>query len=101
MGVGLAASVGSANTQVHGKTDPGVANVQHTATMGILLIGLFPVIFLFLGATFSCCAMHYAHQVTNYLGEKNHTLDELITNKAAAAREYKPLADGEHEARIV
>lgn len=83
----MGALVGTANT--HGqnaKENADRDSAQKSAATMIIVVGMIPVIVVFLGAMCSCCAGHYAHQVATYL-EKG-SLDDLKNNKAAAeARE--------------
>merc|ERR1711865_952151 len=99
---GVAAVVGTTNFQPHGKSDQGLNDAQHSATMMIMIVGMIPVVLTFCAATFLCCAMHYAHQVTTYLAVEGRSIEELTTNKASARESLvAPLVDGESYERLV
>jgi len=97
---GSAAAVSSMGSNGH-SNDADFNKAAHSASMIVIIVGMIPVSLIFCAATMSCCAMHYAHEVTNYLGVEGNKLEDLTSNKAAAAREYLLAPDGEDEVRIV
>jgi len=93
--------VGTANVHVNGKSGEGLNNVQHGATM-ILIVVMVPIVLIFCAATFLCCAMHYAHQVTTYLAVESRSIEDLTTNKASARESLVAHSvDGESYERLV